>query len=395
MPIAKVQLPDGRIARFEVEEGTSPAEIEAFAARQFMAKGDASKQIENDAITKAAKAEQSPMSNFASDINSGLKALNPLTYASKAMNNALGSIDKAAYNTGGRVTDALSGVTSPEVAAGVGTLANVGVQQIPMMLGGAIAKPVGQSVGRSIMQSAIKPTTFDNSSGKGARAIETILKENVSPTVAGIGSLKNQADDLAPRVSGILSQSGEAVSRSNPMSGVSEVRKRFATQADPADDLAAITKVADGFMDVFHPRMGPMQSIPVGLANEIKQGIYQSVGGRNYGARSTAGVEAEKAIARVLKEDIANKVPEVAPMLARQSDLYNAVNVAMRYAANAGNNNPLGLAPLANDQVRALVFLADRNPWIRGVLARGAYHGAEPVGRLAGAGLGAYSGLPE
>jgi len=32
MPIAKVQLPDGRIGRFEVKEGTTPEEIEAFVA---------------------------------------------------------------------------------------------------------------------------------------------------------------------------------------------------------------------------------------------------------------------------------------------------------------------------------------------------------------------------
>lgn len=35
MPIAKVQMPDGRIAKFEVAEGTSPAEVEQFASQQF------------------------------------------------------------------------------------------------------------------------------------------------------------------------------------------------------------------------------------------------------------------------------------------------------------------------------------------------------------------------
>lgn len=42
MPIAKVQLPDGRIARLEVEEGTTPQEIEAFVAQQLQ--NDASQQ---------------------------------------------------------------------------------------------------------------------------------------------------------------------------------------------------------------------------------------------------------------------------------------------------------------------------------------------------------------
>lgn len=38
MPIARVQLPDGRIGRFEVPEGTTPQQVESFALEQFNAK---------------------------------------------------------------------------------------------------------------------------------------------------------------------------------------------------------------------------------------------------------------------------------------------------------------------------------------------------------------------
>lgn len=37
MPVAKVQLADGRIARFDVPEGTTPEQVTAFAASQFKA----------------------------------------------------------------------------------------------------------------------------------------------------------------------------------------------------------------------------------------------------------------------------------------------------------------------------------------------------------------------
>lgn len=37
MPIARVQLPDGRIGRFEVPEGTTPEQVQAFAEAQFKA----------------------------------------------------------------------------------------------------------------------------------------------------------------------------------------------------------------------------------------------------------------------------------------------------------------------------------------------------------------------
>lgn len=35
MPIAKIQMPDGRIARFEVPEGTTPQQVESFATQSF------------------------------------------------------------------------------------------------------------------------------------------------------------------------------------------------------------------------------------------------------------------------------------------------------------------------------------------------------------------------
>lgn len=41
MPIAKIELPDGRIARFEVPDGTTPEQVTAFAEKQFSAKSPA------------------------------------------------------------------------------------------------------------------------------------------------------------------------------------------------------------------------------------------------------------------------------------------------------------------------------------------------------------------
>ena len=50
MPIARVQTPDGRIARFEVPEGTTPKQVEAFAAQHF--------GVEKPAAPAAAPASQ-------------------------------------------------------------------------------------------------------------------------------------------------------------------------------------------------------------------------------------------------------------------------------------------------------------------------------------------------
>ena len=42
MPIARIQLPDGRIARFEVPEGTSQDQVMQFASLQQFDKKDGS-----------------------------------------------------------------------------------------------------------------------------------------------------------------------------------------------------------------------------------------------------------------------------------------------------------------------------------------------------------------
>ena len=51
MPIARIELPDGRIARFEVPEGTSPQEVESFANQQFQEQA----QPERSAVGEVAR----------------------------------------------------------------------------------------------------------------------------------------------------------------------------------------------------------------------------------------------------------------------------------------------------------------------------------------------------
>lgn len=60
MPIARFQMPDGRIGRFEVPEGTTPEQAQSLIAAQV----GASSQIENDPITQGAK-------NFAGEMSGG------------------------------------------------------------------------------------------------------------------------------------------------------------------------------------------------------------------------------------------------------------------------------------------------------------------------------------
>ena len=58
MPIAKVRLPDGRVARFNVPEGTTPEEVTAFAAQQNIGAEPAAPTAAQQQIAPAQTAAQ-------------------------------------------------------------------------------------------------------------------------------------------------------------------------------------------------------------------------------------------------------------------------------------------------------------------------------------------------
>src|SRR5258706_2581402 len=83
------------------------------------------------------------------------------------------ALDKAAYRTGSAVTD----VTGSPAA---GLAANIGVQAVPMVAGGSLAKaaaPALRGGAEWLMQSAVKPTLKQLRSGDAAKAIDTMLSE--------------------------------------------------------------------------------------------------------------------------------------------------------------------------------------------------------------------------
>lgn len=338
-------------------------------------------------------AKPAPPSNWAM-LNEALKYVSPGGIAGKIMGAQNEAVDKAAYGLGGRTTDFVSGLgASPEVAGGAGYLANLGTQMIPMALGGALAKIPGQAVGRSLMQSAVKPTISDLQTGKAGRAIETLLKEGRNPTEGGVLALRNEASDLGGQVSNILRNSTATVDKNAVASRLGPLAQRAEGQVTPLGDMKAVQNAWTEFLQ--HPWLAGKNSIPVSQAQELKQGTYKALSDKAFGELQSASVEAQKQLARGLKEEIAKVVPQVAPLNARQSELLNAANVAQRRALLSGNNNPTGLAALANNPVGTLGFLADRSTLVKSLLARLAYSGSPSMGRMAGGAVGAYSGTPE
>jgi hypothetical protein len=110
--------------------------------------------------------------------------------------------------------------------------------------------------------------------------------------------------------------------------------------------------------------------IPVKLAQELKQGTYKALKDKAYGELKSADIEAQKALAFGLKEEIAKAIPEVQPLNTRESAMLNALSLTERRVLMDANKNPVGLGTLSLSPTHFAMWMADRSPLFKSLVAR-------------------------
>lgn len=307
-----------------------------------------------------------------------------------------GEIAQAPYNLGAKVNDAAATVLPAPFAAGLGAAANAGMEGAGMLAGGVVgmgaglaAKPVVQDTGRWLMQKALKPSTKDFLLGKGNRAIDTLLEEGVNVSPRGVEKLRKIGEKLNQEAAAEIAASNAIVDKGAVASRLLDTEKRFLAQVDPNADLNAIQSTWTNFLQ--HPQLAGQASMPVQLAQELKQGTYRQLKDK-YGQLGNATEEAQKALALGLKEEIEKGIPTVVPINKRASDIWNALNVTERRAYVGGNNNPVSL-PAAFTMVHNPAFgasmIVNTSDKAKSLLARALYTGAGKGAPYFGAGSGA------
>lgn len=272
---------------------------------------------------------------------------------------------------GGAVTGGVSaGMVNPD-EAGAGAViggALPGALQVAGKAGNAIGDAVSgamQSQAKKLMQSAIKPTIKQLKTGEADSAVQTLLDYGISPTKKGVEQLRDLIDAKNAEIAGEIASSGATIDKNAVLNRLNDVRAKFGAQVSPSSDLSAIQQVADDF--AAHPSVP--QAIPVAQAQELKQGTYRVLKDK-FGQLGTADTEAQKALARGLKEEIATQVPAVGPLNAEESRLLQALSVSERRALMDANKNPMGLAALATNPVSWAAFMADRSAAFKAMAAR-------------------------
>jgi hypothetical protein len=380
--VYEVTSPDGKTFEVTAPEGATEAQILAYAQSQFQAP-KAEEPTILGGLKSAAKAVH----------NSPLMTFSPLGGGLKVMNKANELLEQGAYNAGGFVTDKATEMgASPETAAGLGYAANVGVQAAPTLLAGTAAKAVtgplmDKPMGKWLMQSAMKPNVHDLATGKAGKAAETMLKEGLNVTPGGMAELQNRISKVGNVIENTLSMSPATVDKKAVASRLQDALARVEKQVTPGADVKVIEKAWEEFLS--HPLLVGKDAIPVKLANQIKQGTYKALGNKSFGELKGAEIEAQKALARGLKEEINTAVPGIEKLNKEQSELLNALGVAERRSMLQGNNNLMGLSLLAENAGAGIGFAADRSALIKSLLARLANSGAIPATAAQG-GMGLY-----
>lgn len=292
-------------------------------------------------------------------------------------------VPKFAYDRGGDATDLATKIgLPPSIAAGAGFATNFLTQAIPSMItsfkvpgGGG---PVLESPASWLMQTAVKPSPADLKSGAAARAFSTMLDEGVYPTVSGMDKASKITGALDDQVTNAIAKSPANVSVAAIGSRLRDPYQKALTQMNPQDDLAAIRGAWDQFKT--SPLVAGKTEIPVQLAQELKKGTYQALGGKSYGEVGSAAVEAQKALARGAREEVAKAVPEVVAPLARQAALMNVRDVAGNRALLEASKNPMGLAALriGDNPLSSAAFMADRWAALKAFLAMQMYGASKP-----------------
>jgi len=324
----------------------------------------------------------------------GVQALNPTNDPKqvglgKAIGGAFDWWNEKAYNAGGHVTDLASGMgASPEVAGGLGYGANVAMQSLPMMFGGgggkAVATPAMRGTAKSLMQSALKPTSKQLKTGDADVAIKTMLEQGYNPTKAGVAQMKGKIGDLNTQIQHAIAGSTKTLKKGDVGKALQETYNKFKNQVNPQTDLDVIKKAWLEFRG--HPDLAGKTEIPVQLAQQLKQGTYKQVS-KKYGEMGSAAIESQKALARALKEGIAEKVPGVAGLNAQETALIKTLDVAERRSLMEVNKNPLGLALLAHNPGALAAFMADKSALFKSLLARVLYSTSESVPASTGRGI--------
>ena len=295
---------------------------------------------------------------------------------------------------------------APDIAGGLGEAAGLAVSASPRNL----AKPLGTAIAKGaskiplperlnpegLYQSSLRPSLSEKNLPRIKGQVATGLREGITVDRGGLAKTDAAIDsinaDIAERLQGKSEQLGPTIKPLDVAKRTNQTRPTFEQQVNPEADIAAInkskqeflrkhtteapfTKIApslegSGYADVGRGVTKTKQPLTLSEAQAEKQGTYKQLR-KKYGELGSADIEAQKALARGLKEEIVKRVPELADLNAREGGLIELQTQLEKMVAREGNKNVLGLVPatMAHNPYGFLATLVMDNPAIKSRIA--------------------------
>lgn len=236
--------------------------------------------------------------------------------------------------------DTLSQVNAPLVRMARAGAEQAGLEGLGRGVTGAVTKGA-----QAVYRGYLKPSLSQSLLPKAQEIVKTAIEEALPISRAGKATGLRLISEINQQVSGLLKHSTEMVD----LHAVAERVRKFAAQrynkpgSNPSNFEAAMA-VADRLDN--HPALGlpagakPSRvDVPVGQANEVKRALGADAGDNAFGVKSNAQKSTEKFGYGSLRRAIEQKVPEIAPLNARESKLIDATKTIARAVEREANQN--------------------------------------------------------
>lgn len=287
----------------------------------------------------------------------------------------------------GTVQAARTGQDAPSLAEAGKAVAGQAALQGGAEAGGRAIGAGMAAAGPALMQSAVKPglkatarALFGGTATEDLPIVKTLLKEGVNVSPGGIAKLDRIISASNDEIKAAIAHAKGLIYPEAVAARVDPVIARASQQVNPVGDVAAAKDAAREFLTSRGGPNLPATPLTVPEAQALKTGTYQSLKEKAYGELKAPAIEAQKALARGLKEDIEQQAAQsgidIATPNAREGAVITAKEAIAKRLAAAGNRDPGSLAWLAHNPTAGLLFVMERSPAVKSMLARGLYQSA-------------------
>lgn len=205
-------------------------------------------------------------------------------------------------------------------------------------------------------ESALKPSTTISPEERAA-IVETGLTEKIPVSKTGLDRIGDLIDEHNRLIKATIdADPNRPISPARAAQNVEATRNRFATQVNPTADVSAIDSAKAEFLDQFRSKPGgAVRDMTAEEAQAMKQGTYRALGDKAYGELKGASIEAQKALARGLKEELAVQFPELKTLNASESRLLDLKPVLEKAVSRISNHQTIGLgSPVVAGAAKAM-----------------------------------------